>query len=274
MYKLLRKSGVAVVGFVIIAVVSTVAIFAPFAAPKDPYKMNPLARRAAPSTQYLMGTDHFGRDIASRVILGARVSLWVGVVSVGLAVALGIPLGIVAGYVGGQVDNMIMRALDILFAFPPILLAIVIASVLGPGMTNAMIAIGIVYAPRMARIVRGPVLTVRELEFVQAATALGAPVYRILLKQILPNIMAPVMVQVSLNMSTAILAEAALSFLGLGAQPPMPSWGSMLSEGRVMLEVAPWLSVFPGLAIMVTVLGFNLLGDGLRDSLDPRLRNA
>lgn len=271
MKRLLKRSGVATAGFVIILFLLAVAVLGPVFVKTDPYEMASMPLMS-PGESNLLGTDMLGRDVAARLIYGARTSLKLGIISVGLAVAVGLPLGLAAGYFGGAVDNAIMRLMDIIFAFPPLLLAIVIAAVLGPGMTNAMLAIGIVYIPRMARIVRGPVLTVRTMEFVNAAEALGSTNFRTIFRHVLPNVLAPVMVQVTLNLSTAILAEAALSFLGLGAQPPEPSWGSMLNEGRLILELAPWLSIFPGAAIMLAVLGFNLLGDGLLDALDPRLK--
>lgn len=249
-------------------------VLAPYVAPSDPYEIDATASLVAPNEKHPLGTDRLGRDVAARVIYGARTSLWVGFVSVSLTLLIGTPLGVIAGYSGGLLDNVIMRSMDIIFAFPAILLAIVIVAVLGPGITNAMIAIAIVYLPRMARLVRSPVLALREMDFIEAATAMGATSSRILIRHILPNIIGIILVQVSLNLSTAILAEAALSFLGLGAEPPTPSWGSMLNEGRPFLRLAPWLSIYPGIAIVVTVLGFNLLGDGLRDFLDPGLRQS
>ncbi|NOZ71790.1 MAG: ABC transporter permease, partial [Chloroflexi bacterium] len=227
-----------------------------------------------PSRQYLMGTDIFGRDAFSRVVRGATNSLKVGIISVSLASLVGIALGTLAGYIGGNFDNILMRIMDIFFAFPAILLALAIVAALGPGMRNTIIAISIVYMPIFARVARGPTLTVKSMEFITAAHSLGARGPYILRKHILPNITAPLIVQVSLALSWAILTEAGLSFLGLGSQPPEPSWGNMLSESRTMIELAPWLAIFPGLAIMLCVLGFNLLGDGLRDVLDPRLRRG
>jgi peptide/nickel transport system permease protein len=265
---------VAVLGLIIILAVVALALLAPLIVPADPYAINPRASMEAPSAAHPLGTDRLGRDLAARLIYGARISLWVGVVSVGLATLVGLPLGVLAGYYGGLIDDVLMRLMDILFAFPPILLAIVVAAVLGPGLTNAMIAIGIIYLPRLSRVARGPVLALRQMEFVEAARALGATHLRIMLTHILPNILGIMLVQITLNLSTAILAEAALSFLGLGAQPPTPTWGGILNEGRLFMQIAPWLSLYPGLAISITVLGFNLLGDGLRDVLDPRLRNT
>lgn len=269
---LVATSGIAVVGTAVVVVFVVVAIVAPLIAPANPFEINSADRLLSPSLNAPMGTDFYGRDSFSRIIYGARASLWVSFLSVLLAVIIGGPLGILAGFKVGRVDNLVMRSMDILFAFPPILLAIVISAVLGPGMTNAAIAIAIVYIPRMARMTRGPVLSVRSMEYVEAATAIGSSQSRNIVRHILPNIMAPLLIQISLMISTAILAEAALSFLGLGVQPPQPSWGSMLNEGRGVLEIAPWLSIFPGIGIVLVVLGFNLLGDGLRDVLDPRLR--
>ncbi|MCE2489050.1 MAG: ABC transporter permease [Anaerolineae bacterium] len=229
-------------------------------------------RLAPPTADFPLGTDLFGRDIASRLISGAAVSLRVAVTAVALAGGLGAALGILAGFAGGRVDNLLMRLMDILFAFPALLLALVIVTVLGPGPANSALAIAIVYLPIFARVARGPVLSVKELDFVLAARCLGLRPFSVLLSHILPNIVAPLIVQVSLALSWALLTEAALSYLGLGTRPPAASWGVMLSESRALAERAPWMMVFPGLAIMAGVLGFNLLGDGLRDVLDPRLR--
>lgn len=242
--------------------------------PYSPIEQHVKDRMQPPSWQYPMGTDMFGRDAFSRVVRGATNSLKVGVISVSLASLVGIALGTLAGYVGGNFDNVLMRIMDIFFAFPAILLALAIVAALGPGTRNTIIAIAIVYMPIFARVARGPTLTVKSMEFITAAHSLGARGPYILRKHILPNITAPLIVQVSLALSWAILTEAGLSFLGLGSQPPEPSWGNMLSESRTMIELAPWLAIFPGLAIMLCVLGFNLLGDGLRDVLDPRLRRG
>ncbi len=227
-----------------------------------------------PSRQYLLGTDEFGRDQLSRLIRGATNSLRVALLSVLLASVLGTFLGVLAGYAGGTVDNLIMRVMDMFFAFPAILLAMAIMAALGPGANNTILAISVVYTPIFARVARGPVLTVKGMEFVTAARAIGARDGRILGRHIFPNITAPLIVQVSLALSWAILTEAGLSFLGLGSQPPEPSWGNMLSEARSLLEMAPWMAIFPGVAIMLCVLGFSLLGDALRDALDPRLRSS
>lgn len=242
--------------------------------PYPPFEQHVRDRLQGPSDRYLLGTDEFGRDVFSRIVRGATNSLRIALLAVALAGAAGTLLGTVAGYVGGTVDNAIMRVMDLFFAFPAILLAMAIVAALGPGANNTVLAIAVVYTPIFARVARGPVLAIKATEFVTAARAIGARDGRILGRHIFPNITAPIIVQVSLALSWAILTEAGLSFLGLGAQPPEPSWGSMLSEARLLLEMAPWMAVFPGLAIMLCVLGFNLLGDGLRDVLDPRLRST
>ena len=230
-------------------------------------------RLQPPSASNPMGTDELGRDILARVIHGAQVSLEVGAVAVLIAVGIGLTTGVVAAYYGGPVDAVLMRVVDVIFAFPGLVLAIVIAGLLGPSRTNAMIAIGVVYAPAFARVMRAAVLEVLDRPFVEAARALGASGVRIMLRHLLPNVVAPLIVMVTVYLSTAILSEAALSFLGLGTQPPEPSWGSMLNTSRTFMELAPWYTIFPGLAIMLVILGFNFLGDGLRDILDPRLRD-
>ncbi|MCG3208867.1 MAG: Glutathione transport system permease protein GsiD [Anaerolineae bacterium] len=271
--RLTRQPLSLVAGFIVVVLTLT-AIFGPMLAPYNPNAINMANRFAAPSLNHLMGTDDFGRDILSRIMVGARVSLQVGLIAVGLAATVGTSLGLLAGYVGRLTDELIMRAMDIIFAFPAILLAIAIMAALGKGITNAMIAIGIVYVPIFARIARSSVLSVREEEFIDAARAIGSSDGRIMLRHIFPNILSPLIVETTLSLSFAILAEAALSFFGLGTQPPDPSWGRMLSEGRAYFQQSAWLAIWPGLAIMLTVLGFNLLGDGLRDALDPRLKNV
>lgn len=253
--------------FVVVALLGAGGI-TPF--PSD--KQTPADRLKPPDGQYLMGTDLFGRDLASRVMSGSANSLRVALLSVALAGFIGTALGVTAGFVGGWADNVIMRLMDVLFAFPALLLALVVVTVLGPGLNNATIAIAVVYTPIFARVARAPVLSVKEMEYVIAARCLGQRPLGILLLQILPNTLAPLIVQVSLALSWALLTEAALSFLGLGTQPPAASWGVMLSESRGIAERAPWLMIYPGIAIMLGVLGFNLLGDGLRDVLDPRMR--
>jgi peptide/nickel transport system permease protein len=239
---------------------------------RSPLEMAPQARMAAPSWDRLFGADAFGRDLLSRTVHGARLSLRVAAASVAIAAAIGSLLGLLAGYAGGRLDQAIMRAMDVFFSFPAVLLALGIVAALGPSPDNVVIAIAVVYTPIFARIVRGPVLALKEREFVEATRALGATARRIVGRHILPNLASVLVVQTSIALSWAVLTEAALSFLGLSAQPPAPSWGTMLNEGRLNLELAPHMAVFPGLAIMLAVLGFNLLGDGLRDVLDPRGR--
>jgi peptide/nickel transport system permease protein len=228
-------------------------------------------RFASPSLRHVLGTDDFGRDTLTRILYGARISVEVGVISVTLAATAGTILGLVAGAGNRIVDETIMRMMDVLYAFPAILLAIAILAILGKGVGNAMIAIGIVYTPIFARITRGAVLTVRNEDFVLAARAIGTRPIRVIFVHIFPNVLSPIIVETTLSLAFAILAEAALSFFGLGTQPPDPSWGRMLSEGRNFFRQSGWMALFPGLAIMLTVMGFNFLGDGLRDALDPRL---
>jgi peptide/nickel transport system permease protein len=270
--KVVMREPVGALGAGMVMGLLLIAFFAPLLAPHDP--ISGAARRLLPpGAVYPFGTDEFGRDLLSRVIYGARISLYVGSLSVAIALVFGSSIGLVAGYFGGYTDAGLMRAMDILFAFPPIILAVAVAGVLGPSLTNVMIAIGIVYTPTFARVVRGPTLAVREMDYVLAAYAIGSPELYILRRHVLPNVAAPVIVQATLSFSTAILAEATLSFLGFGAQPPAPSWGTMVSTGMHFMELAPWTVIFPGLAIALAVLAFNLFGDGLRDSLDPRLRH-
>jgi peptide/nickel transport system permease protein len=238
----------------------------------QPLRMVPETRLAGPSWAHPFGADAFGRDLLARVIHGGRLSLRVAGASVSVALAVGTLLGLVAGYAGGRVDQLLMRLMDVFFSFPPVLLALGIVAALGPSPSNVVLAIAVVYTPIFARVVRGPVLVLREREFVEATRALGAAPPRIVGRHILPNLVSVLVVQTSIALSWAVLTEASLSFLGLSAQPPAPSWGAMLNEGRLNLELAPHLAVFPGIAIMLAVLGFNLLGDGLRDALDPRRR--
>lgn len=266
------RNAAAPIGLFVVAASIGVALLAPAVAPHDIRTMRPQDALHPPGGGYIFGTDEFGRDVFSRVLLGSRVSLAVAFLSVLTALLLGTTLGLTAGFYGGWWDAVSMRVMDVLFAFPAILLAIAIMAVLGTRLVNLVLAIGIVYTPQFARVARAAALTVRAMEFVDAARALGLSTARIIWRHLIPNVLAPITVQVSLSLSLAILSESALSFLGLGTQPPTPSWGNMLSEGRQFLELAPWNAVFPGLAIMVAVLGFNLLGDGLRDLLDPRLR--
>ena len=262
--------GLVIVGiFVVIAILGALGITA-----YPAIEQHVRDRLKAPSSAYVMGTDLFGRDIASRVMEGAGNSFKVAFISVALSSVVGITLGMISGFAGGQVDNWIMRIMDIFFAFPALLLALVVVTIMGPGLLQTALAIAVVYTPIFARVARGPVLAAKEREFVLAARCLGMRPWRVLLRHIFPNTLAPLIVQISLALSWSLLTEAALSFLGLGTQPPAASWGVMLSEGRSLAEKAPWLIIFPGLAIMLGVLGFNLLGDGLRDILDPRMRGT
>ncbi len=261
----------AAVGLAIIALLIVCAATAPWIAPYDPTRQKLLEALQAPSAEHLLGTDENGRDVLSRVLYGARVSLAAGVFSVSIAILLGVTSGLVSGYFSGKIDNVIMRFMDALLAFPTLVLALAITATLGPGLRNAMIAIGIVGMPIFARLTRGQVLSVREREFVEAARTIGAGHVQIMLRHILPNVMAPLVVQASLSVAVAILAEATLSFLGLGVQPPEPSWGSMVSRGKDYLDLAPWLAFAPGGAILMAVMGFNFVGDAVRDALDPRL---
>ncbi|HET9017072.1 MAG TPA: ABC transporter permease [Thermomicrobiaceae bacterium] len=267
----LVTSPTAMIGLALVLVVVLIAIAAPVIAPNPPdlQLAQPLLR---PGQGFWLGTDEFGRDELSRLFYGARVSLYVGVLSVAIALAFGATSGLVAGFYGGLVDTVVMRVMDILFSLPAIVLAIAITAILGPSLTNAMVAIGIVFAPRFARITRGPTLAVAGLPYIDAARTIGVRDRRIILRHVLPNVSAPLIVQITISLSSAILTEAALSFLGLGTQPPTPSWGFMLNSARQYMLVDPWVAILPGLAIALTVLGFNLLGDGLRDILDPRLR--
>jgi peptide/nickel transport system permease protein len=268
-----RRNTIGLIGAAIILATVLVALFGPLAWRTD-YASQVSTRLLAPSPVHPLGTDQLGRDELSRIIHGAQVSLQVGMISVVIALVTGTIIGIAAGFYGRTVDAALMRVVDVMFAFPGLVLAIVIAGLLGPSRTNAMIAIGIVYAPAFARVVRGSTLSVLSLPYVEAARSLGISDIRIVLRHLLPNIMAPLIVLTTVYLSTAILTEAALSFLGLGTQPPEPSWGSMLNASRSYMERGPWLAVAPGLAIMIVVLGFNFLGDGLRDVLDPQLRDA
>ena len=265
-----RRHGLAMTGLTLVLLLIFTALFGRMVAPFDPLEMNFASTFAAPSWTHPFGTDEFGRDIFSRVLWGAQISLQVAFIAVGISGTAGVLLGLVAGFLGGWLDELIMRIMDVLFAFPAVLLAITVMAILGRGVGNAMIAIAIVYVPIFARVTRGAVISVRGREFVTAARVLGRQPWGLMRKHVLPNALGPIIVQTSLSLAFAILAEAALSFFGLGTQPPEPSWGRMLSEGRGFLRQAPWMGIFPGLAIMVSVMGFNFLGDGLRDVLDPR----
>lgn len=259
-------------GLGIVLIMSLAALLAPWIAPHDPTALNLDAILMPPSAAHLLGTDALGRDILSRMLHGARVSLWVGFVSVGIAASIGIVLGLLAGFFGGLVDELIMRGVDIMLCFPSFFLILAVIAFLEPNLANIMIVIGLTSWMGVARLVRAETLSLREREFVAAARLAGASTRRILLLHILPNALAPVLVSASLGIAGAILTESALSFLGLGVQPPSPSWGNMLLEGKDVLEIAPWMSLFPGFAILITVLGYNLLGESLRDLLDPRLK--
>jgi peptide/nickel transport system permease protein len=263
------RSTVVVVGAVVALVIVGMAVFAGVLAPQPPDEQNFDLIEARPGVHALFGTDRFGRDVLSRVIYGARVSLYVAVTSIGLAMVVGGGLGLVAGYVGGAWDNAINRVMDVFFSIPGLLLAVGVAAMRGPGVNSAVVAITVVYTPLFVRVMRAPVLAEREKEYVEAVRALGATRVVVALKHVLPNVLSPFVVQGTVAFSQAILIEASLSYLGLSAQPPTPSWGNMLNEGRTYLETAPWISVFPGIAIMTAVLAFNLIGDGLRDILDP-----
>ncbi|WP_407535728.1 nickel transporter permease [Cetobacterium somerae] len=274
LWKNLKRNKMALLGLVIIVIIVLLAIFADQIANYDQVviKQNLRMRLKPPSAQHWLGTDEFGRDIFARLVHGARVSLKVGILAVGIAIAIGGFLGAVAGYYGGKLDNIIMRIMDIFLAVPSILLAIAIVSALGPNLLNLMIAVSISSVPRYARIVRASVLSIRDQEFIEAARAIGANDARIICRHIIPNSLAPVIVQGTLGVAGAILSTAGLSFIGLGIQPPAPEWGSMLSGGRQYLRYAWWVTTFPGISIMITILSLNLLGDGLRDALDPRLK--
>ena len=267
--RLVRRRG-AMLGLAIVLAFVLIAFFAPLIAPQDPLLTSWSAVRKAPSAQYLFGTDEIGRDVLSRVIWGARASLLAGLVSVSIAMALGVPIGLLAGYMGGWVDGAISRFTDAMLAVPFLILAIALAAFLGPSLTNAMLAIGVSATPVFIRLTRGQVLAVKVEDFVEAARAVGNPHWRIALRHILPNILPPLIVQATLAIAAAVIAEASLSFLGLGQQPPAPSWGSMLNTAKNYVDNAPWMAIWPGVSIFLLVLSFNLLGDGLRDALDPK----
>ncbi len=268
----LRKNKTAMVGLFLIGSLLILALIGPWISPYDPLTPEPLNRLKGPSWSHPFGTDSLGRDILSRVIYGSRISIIIGLIAVSISLVPGTLLGLLAGFYGRKIDEPIMRAMDIMLAFPAILLAIFITAILGPSLLNTMIAVGIVYIPHYARIVRSTVLSLKEQLFVQAVRSLGGSDLRILALHIFPNTIPPIIVYATLGMGTAVLQAAALGFLGLGAQPPTPEWGAMLSEGRQYIQNAPHVAAFPGLAIFTLVLGFNLFGDGLRDLLDPSLR--
>jgi len=266
------KSKTSFIGLCIIIILIITALLAPVIATHSPTDQSIVDRYQTPSSEHYLGTDELGRDIFSRIVYGTRISIQIGIIAVGISMIVGVLLGATAGYFGKWIDQVIMRLIDILMAFPSILLAIALVAVLGPSLRNAMIAVGIVGVPQFARIVRAAVLSVKETEYIEAARAIGAKHSRIVFQHVLPNCVAPIIVQATLGIGTAILDAAGLSFLGLGAQPPTPEWGAMLSDGRSALQTAPWVIAFPGIAIFFVVLGFNLFGDGLRDALDPKLK--
>ncbi len=268
----LSRRGMLWLGLAIVVVMSGAALLAPWIAPYHPEELHLKAILEAPCATFPLGTDSYGRDVLSRLLYGARVSLWVGFISVSISVAIGIILGLLSGYFGGIVDELIMRGVDVMLCFPSFFLILAVIAFLEPSLTNIMVVIGLTSWMGVARLVRAETLSLRERDFVAAARLSGSSSLRIMLMHILPNALTPVLVSATLGVAGAILVESSLSFLGLGVQPPDPSWGNMLMEGKDVLEIAPWLSLYPGLAILVTVLGYNLLGESLRDTLDPRLK--
>lgn len=268
----LRRRPSALIGLAVVICFILMAIFAPYISPQDPIATSWGAIRKAPSAAHWFGTDEIGRDVLSRVIWGTQASLMAGVISVSISLLIGVPLGLLAGFVGGTVDAMISRITDAFLACPFLILAIALAAFLGPSLTNAMVAIGISAAPIFVRLTRGQVIQIKVEDYVEAARSVGNPPWRIALVHILPNILPPLLVQSTLAIAAAVIAEASLSFLGLGQQPPAPSWGSMLNTAKNFIEQAPWMAIWPGLSIFLLVLSFNLFGDGLRDALDPRQR--
>ena len=268
--RLLLRHRLAMFGAVLVAIEVGLAVLAPWITPHEPHRMDYKAVLSGPTAEHPLGTDELGRDLLTRTLYGARLSLRVGLVAVLVAVAIGVPIGLVSGYLGGVFDEAVMRVVDAVMALPALVLALTIAAVLGPGIWNATIAIAVVAAPTYTRLVRGQVLSVKENDYVLAAQCIGAPTWVILMRHVLPNAFSPVIVQASLGVGFAIILEASLSFIGLGAQPPTPSWGSMVQVGFQYLEIAPWFVLVPATAIFLAVLGFNMLGDGLRDVLDPK----
>lgn len=270
--RILVRNRVAMSGLAILVLMSLLAVLAPAIAPYDPDAVDILHQLEAPSKAHILGTDLYGRDIFSRILYGGRITLVVGLIAVGIAASIGIVLGLIAGFYGGAVDSIIMRLVDVLLAFPRILLALSIVGMLGPGLLNVMVAVGIAGITGYARLVRGSVLSAKENVYVEAARVVGCPDRIILRRHLLPNVIGPVIVLATLDVAAAILSASSLSFLGLGVQPPTAEWGAMLNEGRQYLRTAPWITLFPGLAIMISVLSINMLGDGLRDALDPRMK--
>ncbi|MBL8338533.1 MAG: ABC transporter permease [Rhodoferax sp.] len=271
-WRRLRRRRGAMLGLVVVLLFVVLAVFAPWIAPQDPIATSWGAIRKAPSAEHWLGTDEIGRDVLSRVIWGTRASLLAGMASVSISLLLGVPIGLLAGFLGGAVDGLISRITDAFLACPFLILAIAMAAFLGPSLTNAMIAIGVSATPIFVRLTRAQVINVQVEDYVEAARAVGNPPWRIALRHILPNVLAPLIVQATLAIAAAVIAEASLSFLGLGQQPPAPSWGSMLNVAKNYVDNAPWMAIWPGLSIFLLVLSFNLLGDGLRDALDPRQR--
>lgn len=270
-----KKNKLAMFGLVILIMMVMIAIFADFIADyeTDAISQNMKIRLQTPNREHIFGTDHYGRDLFARVVFGTRISLFVGVVSITVSLAIGVVIGSVAGYYGGRIDNIIMRLMDVLLAIPQTLMAISIVAALGPGIINLLIAMSLSSIPRFSRIVRSSILSISGQEFIEAARACGTSDTRIIAKHIIPNAIGPIIVQATLNMASTIIAIAGLSFIGLGIEPPIPEWGSMLSEGKAQMRYYPHLVIIPGIAIVFAVMGLNLIGDGLRDSLDPRLRN-
>ncbi|MDD4836057.1 MAG: ABC transporter permease [Synergistales bacterium] len=272
-FRRLKKNRLAMLGLVVVLLLIGTSVFAPVIAPYSYEDQDLLAAFESPSKAHWFGTDEFGRDIFSRIVYGSRISLQVGLVAVSFSIMIGGFLGALAGYYGGRIDNVIMRIMDVLFSVPQLLLAISVAASLGPGLFNLMIAVGISSVPQYARLVRASVLSIREQEFIEAARSIGAKDLKIIFRHILPNCMAPIIVQGTLGVAFAILTAAGLSFIGLGIQPPIPEWGAMLSGGREYIRDHSYMTMFPGMAIMITILALNFLGDGLRDALDPKLKN-
>ncbi|MGM0414886.1 MAG: nickel transporter permease [Bacillota bacterium] len=270
-FRQLKRNRLAIAGLIFILALFVIAALAPVVAPHDPYQTDFFRTLEGPSSEHLLGTDDLGRDVLSRIIHGARISISIGFISVAIGLAVGVPIGAISGYYGGKIDILVQRLVDIMMAFPGMLLAIIIVSVMGVGLVNAMIAVGIVSIPTYIRLVRGSVLSIKNKEFVDAAHALGVRESMIIFKHVVPHCLAPIIVQSSLQVGAAILWAAGLGFLGLGAQAPIPEWGAMLSQGRGYIRTAHHVTTYPGLAIMLTVLGFNLFGDGLRDALDPKM---
>ncbi len=272
LWRTYKSNKTALIGSVIAILIIVLAILAPWIAPYDPLEQSVFNRLTPPQGSHLLGTDEYGRDVLSRILWGARISLMVGILSVIIGLAVGTWIGMVAGYRGGVMEAGIMRMVDVLLSFPTLITGIMVVALMGPGLFKLILTIGIVFSPRFARLAYGPTLAVKEKEYVQSAKVIGASHFRILTRYILPNILGEVLVAGTLWIGTAVIIEASLSFLGLGVSPPMPTWGNMIKGGIDRLTNAPWLSVFPGLAILITVLSFNMIGDGLRDIADPKLR--